>query len=186
MFNWPFSKRSATLKSKASARELPHIDIDFSLFSTNNEYIKVWLPHKLIIVLNNLSVMYGSSRPDIIKTLLFHHVYGIAAFETFVSWKKARDDGLAASDEAGSNVKLSPQRTDSIEYIGKSTENLKVWLPSLLKTDVTELAAAYDLGVSDYVRMVLVRSLLGERFYTGWQRYIGVVPAEAILDEKDV
>ena len=185
MFKWPFAKRGATLKAKASANAMPSVDIDFSQFAINGEYIKVWLPDRLISVLNNLSASYGTSRPDVIKTLLFRHVYGIATFEDFVAWKAAKDQEAAASRARDGAVKFSPQRSNSIEYVGKSTENLKVWLPAKLKSDLMEQARVHSLGVSDYVRMILVKALFGERFYNSWQRYIGVVPDEVMVDEKE-
>lgn len=185
MFNWPFAKRGATLKSKTSYSEMPSVYIDFSQYSTNDAYIKVWLPERLILVLNGLSASYGSSRPDVIKTLLFRHVFGIATFESFISWKSAKDQEAAASRKSDGPVKLSPQRSQSIEYIGKSTENLKVWLPAKLKSDLMEQATVHSLGVSDYVRMILVKALLGERFYNSWQSYIGAVPAEVMVDERE-
>lgn len=185
MFNWPFAKRGATLKSKAAANEMQSVDIDFSQYATNDEFIKVWLPDRLISVLNNLSASHGSSRPDVIKTLLFRHVYGIATFEAFVSWKAAKDQEATRSRAIDGAVKFSSQRSHSIEYIGKSTENLKIWVPAKLKSELIEQAAVYSLGVSDYVRMILVKALLGERFYNTWQSYIGAVPAEGIVDEKE-
>lgn len=183
MFNWPFAKRGATTKAKTSSGKIPPTDIDFNEFEFNDVYIKVWLPDKLVAVLNNLSATYGSSRPDVLKTLLFRHVYGIATFESFVSWKRVQDQESAARAVA-SEAKFSKRRSDSIDYIGKSTENLKIWLPTVLKADLVEQAAAHALGVSDYVRMALVKSLLGDRFYTCWQRYIGAVPEEAQSEEK--
>lgn len=184
MFNWPFAKRGSTMKTRASSDQMPQVDIDFARYASNDAYIKVWLPDKLVAVLNNLSATYGSSRPDVLKTLLFRHVYGIATFEAFVSWKRIQEQESAARAVA-SEAKFSKRRSDSIDYIGKSTENLKIWLPMLLKEDLVEQAEANALGVSDYVRMALVKSLLGDRFYTSWQRYIGAVPEEAQLEEKE-
>ena len=183
MFNWPFAKRGATAKSKSSSGEIPSTDIDFNEFAVNDLYIKVWLPDRLIYVINKLSANYGSSQPDVIKTILFRHVYGIAVFEAFAVWKINIHRQESSRHSSNDQVKLSPMRNLSMEFIGKSTENLKVWLPAKLKAEVEQLAATRVLGVSDYVRMVLVKELLGERFYLSWQQYIGAVPKEAIADE---
>lgn len=189
MFNWPFAKRGATAKAKTLSGDMPPTEINFDEFASNNDYIKVWLPDRLVTVINRLSANYGSSRPDVIKTILFRHVYGIAAFESFSAWKinihQQEAYKLRTSDQTSSDqVKFSPMRSQSIEFIGKSTENLKVWLPTKLKVDVEQLAATRGLGVSDYARMVLVKDLLGERFYLNWQQYIGIVPQDARNDES--
>lgn len=184
MFNWPFAKRGATAKAKSSSGEMPLTDIDFNEFAVNDLYIKVWLPDRLVSVINKLSANYGSSRPDVIKTILFRHVYGIAVFEAFSAWKINIHRQQSNRPSANDQVKLSPMRNHSMEFIGKSTENLKVWLPAKLKSEVEQLAAIRVLGVSDYVRMVLVKELLGERIYLSWQKYIGEVPKEAMADER--
>lgn len=184
MFNWPFAKRGATAKTKTSSGEMLPTDIDFEEFASNNAYIKVWLPDRLVTVINKLSANYGSSRPDVIKTILFRHVYGIAVFESFDAWKINIHQQQSRRSSSNDQVKFSPMRNHSMEFIGKSTENLKVWLPAKLKADVEELAATRALGVSDYVRMILVRDLLGERFFLSWQKYIGAVPQDARAEES--
>ena len=184
MFNWPFAKRGASAKTKTSSGEMPPTDIDFNEFALNDLYIKVWLPEQLVNVINKLSANYGSSRPDVIKTILFRHVYGIACFEAFSAWKINIERQESPRSRGNDQVKLSPMRNHSMEFIGKSTENLKVWLPTKLKVSVEELATTRGLGVSDYVRMVLVKELLGERFYLSWQQYIGAVPQETRNDES--
>ena len=185
MFNWPHASRGATQKAQERAAEIDRADLDYGLFSTNDAFIKVWLPDRLTTAIDRLSAEHQSSRPDVLRSILFQHIYGAMAFEGFVNWKHqldARRNAASASD--GSPTALfSRQRTQSIEVLGKSDTNFKFWIPAKLKQDLSTLAKADRLGISDYVRKVLVRVLLGERFFSDWQACIGQVPTAAKNEE---
>ena len=182
MFKWPFATRGVSRKTQGRSVSPPGANIEFAVFANNDAYIKVWLPDKLTQALDNLSVSHRVSRPDALRSVLFRHVYGVVTFEGFAQWKaEAAAQEAALTRESG--VKFSRERSSSIEFIGKSTENLKLWLPAALKNELALLAKADRLGISDYVRKVLVKEFLGERYYQDWQRYIGEVPAEALAEE---
>ena len=72
-----------------------------------------------------------------------------------------------------------------MEILGKSTTNLKLWLPARLKEDLLGVATQNALGVSDYVRWTLARVLLGEKLMMEWRRAIQDLPEGVKNDEAD-
>jgi hypothetical protein len=64
---------------------------------------------------------------------------------------------------------LGTARAVNAHYLGKATENVKLELPDALKRELESLAAKEGQPLSDYLRGVLARQLLGEGFYRCWQ-----------------
>ena len=185
MFRWPYASRGATQKARESAVKVDQSLLDFTLFASNDAFLKVWMPERLTTALDRLSAAHGSSRPDVLRTILFQHIYGVTAYEAFVAWKDQHDanKSQAAGTVHAVGAKLSRPRTASLEMLGKSDANFKFWIPARLKHDLSTLAKADALGISDYVRKLLVRVLLGERFFADWQAHIGQVPTAAKSEE---
>lgn len=64
---------------------------------------------------------------------------------------------------------FSTARAIHTHFLGKATEDVKLALPDALKRELENLAAQEGQPVSDYLRGVLARQLLGEGFYQRWQ-----------------
>lgn len=60
-------------------------------------------------------------------------------------------------------------RAVNAHFLGKATENVKLELPEALRWELETLAAEDGKPLSDYLRAVLARELLGEGFYRRWQ-----------------
>jgi hypothetical protein len=154
-------------------------ELDYAQFEKNDAWIKIWLPPKLIQALDLLSAAHDSSRPDVLRGLLFEHVYGRQELEGLIAWKRRRDgDDGRMLREPGQEYEFAPPRIASIDMFGKATEDIKLWLPKRLKDDITALANNAGMGISDYIRKTLVRILLGEKTHQQWQAAIGNVPAD--------
>lgn len=211
MWIWPFSSRGSRGNGK-SLDVLPVVlPTDLSVFGNNNACIKLWLPEKLTVTLDSLSDTHGMSRPDVLRWLLFEHVYGRAAFEQLREWKRRqeelkrqrvaewerkRQEALARQPNEAAvpqyDVKFSPARFHepspraiTATLLGKSVEDFKLWLPQPLRDELVRLAAIETLSLSDYLRKTLVRILLGESFHHRWQQAIGKLPAEVSAFERD-
>jgi len=169
---WPFASRGARV-SAMDLSTLPPI-IDFALFAINDVAIKLWLPIRLVTALDTISADTEASRPDILRRLFFEHVYGRVLFEQLVVWQKQQEQ-TPPPPAVPPMIRCSPSRASSIEYLGKSTEDYKLWLPLPLKTELESLAKKDGLGLSDYLRKILVRLLLGETAYAQWRTVIGEV-----------
>jgi hypothetical protein len=133
------------------------------------------------------------SRPDVLRWLLFEHVYGRPAFEQLKAWKQQKDAEEEARRQIAKSthgVKFSPprgipsERAVTHQLLGKSIEDFKLWLPSLLKEQLAQLARIEGQGLSDYLRKTLVRILFGEAFHHQWRKAIGKLPREVELFEQ--
>lgn len=186
---WPFAKRGTRVDA-VQAPELPvQLPIDLTVFAKNDACIKLWLPEKLTLALDAMSATHSMSRPDVLRSLLFEHVYGRPALDQLKEWKRKKDAEEARrleqtkTDEP--HIQYSPkdevrysQRRVTADFLGKSREDLKLWLPAPLKAELEQLANAETLGLSDYLRKTLVRILLGESFHHQWRAAIGTLPDE--------
>jgi len=192
---WPFAKRGTRVDA-VTEPALPIVPpTELAAFSRNDACIKLWLPEKLITALDVLSATHEMSRPDVLRWLLFEHVYGRPALDRLKAWKREKDANDARRQEqppaVGSGVMFSPkqptlsERQITTRLLGKSVEDCKLWLPSPLKAELETLAKAEGLALSDYTRKTLVRVLLGESFHHRWQTAIGKVPAEVQKFEQN-
>ena len=198
---WPFSSRSSQYGTIApQPQDLPN----FKDFEKTDALLKVWLPQVLSDRVNWLSKARDVSRPDVIRALLFEHLYGRVAYEAFVNYaarnraevelKLARQklsvtggpDDLAPGFHSG-DVKLSASRYTQIdlEHLGKSVDDIDVSLPWQLKFDLEAVAQMHRLSASGYVRKMLVLQLLGERVHRTWQDAVGAISKEVLAIEKD-
>lgn len=182
---WPFAKRGARTTTPDSVASS---ELDYALFEENGACVKIWLPEKLTQALDQLSAAYDASRPDVLRALLFEHVYGRQELEALIAWKQRRDKEAAASmlrEPQAPYTALEGKRSVAIDLFGKATEDIKLFLPRRLKAEIVTLAKTDGLGVSDYVRKTLVRMLLGEMVHQQWQTAIGNVSAEIRLAESE-
>lgn len=187
---WPFSSRGSRVDAAPNLSLPALLPPDLAVFGTNDVAIKLWLPEKLTLSLDVMSARHGSSRPDVLRWLLFEHVYGRPALEQLKDWKRKKDAETAeasrrsAAGRVGFEAKLSPRRADPSErtitaqLLGKSVEDIKLWVPSPLKRQLDALATMEGLGLSDYLRITLVRILLGEAFHHQWRLAVGKLSKE--------
>lgn len=194
---WPFAKRGTRLDIHPAVVLSPVLPDDLSIFGKNDACIKLWLPEKLTKSLDALSSSHGMSRPDVLRQLIFEHVYGRAGLEQLKAWKKKKDAEdaevrrLAAEKPAvDSGIRFSParaqfsERSITTQLLGKSIEDFKLWLPSILKDQLATLASMEELGLSDYLRKTLVRILLGEAFHHQWRVAVGKLHEEVLRFES--
>lgn len=196
---WPFSSRSSQDGTIApTPRDLP----DSGEFEQNDTEVKVWLPQLLLDRVNWLSKTRDASRPDVIRALLFEHLYGRVAYEALVRYAAdkraeavltlARQTQLATwsttvkGTPSSDDIRMSKTRSTEVDlkWLGKSIDDLEVKLPSRMKVDLEEVAARYHLTASSYVRKMLVLQLLGEPVHTAWQKAVGVISKDVLQIEK--
>jgi len=138
-----------------------------------------------------MSAAHGMSRPDVLRWLLFQHVYGWPVLDNLKAWKHKKEADEARQRAIGSGLMFSPKQAERSErritaqLLGKSVEDFKLWMPLPLRAELVRLARAETLGLSDYIRKTLVRVLLGKSFHHRWQEAIGKLPGEVLQLEKD-
>jgi hypothetical protein len=145
---WPFSTRFSRADASPVIALPIHLPKDLSLFAQNDACIKLWLPEKLVEGLEALSASHSMSRPDVLRWLIFEHVYGRPALERLHAWKRQKDAEEAErrrreaeQPTADICIKYSmpraaatPERTYTAQLLGKSVGDFKLWLPSPLKS----------------------------------------------------
>ncbi len=180
MFKWPFSSRSATEKSRETAKLQAPAPINYEEFLNNDTYIKLWLPDIVENGLSALSVASDSSRQDVLRSVLFRHLYGVVAFEELAQWHM---NFLQTPSQHDAGPKFSKPRGIPMSAIGKSTTNMKVWIPIKMKQDLDELAKQNSLGISEYVRKLLVAVFYGESFLKRCDQAVFALTDEHPTDE---
>lgn len=197
---WPFSSRSSRHGTIApEPKDLPNC----SEFELNDRKIKVWLPQVLVDRVNWLSKARDASRPDVIRALLFEHLYGRVAYEELARYaadKRAEaaltfarrtqsesfSTAFMATSLSGDITKSADRSTQvDLEWIGKSIDDIDIKLPSRMKVDLEDIADKHDLTASSYVRKMLVLQLLGEPIHTAWQKAVGAISRDVLQIEKD-
>lgn len=181
MFRWPFSTRGATKKAREQAKPCEPKPVDFDEFASNDTYIKVALPELVDSVIDTLSTRHESSRPDVVRATLFRHLYGSLAYDDFLVWKREAATHKAAEGNTG--PLLSPKRGISLYDIGKSTSNIKYWIPARMKEDLQTVASSSGQTLSVYVRLLLIRDFLGDTKYRSLSEDELKPPSTALADE---
>ena len=200
---WPFASRGSRGAAVApTPSDLPK----FSQYELNDASIKVWLPQLLSERLDWISKRKDASRPDVIRALLFEHLYGRIAYLALLEFEANRRAERLLADARGTArhsdgvgretatsvtndpaVMFSRSRTSQLdaEIIGKPTDNLRLELPGRLKEDLARVARVHGLTPSSYVRKALVQELCGEDVHTRWQYAIGRVGRDVERLERD-
>ena len=85
----------------------------------------------------------------------------------------------------GDISEISPSALEA-EDSSTNAVPIKLFLPARLKLELQDLADAAKQPLSDYLRAVLARQLLGERFFREWQAALAKANAEAARHESDI
>ena len=139
---WPYASRGSRFMGEVN--EISPSTLEAEDFITNAVSIKLWLPEKLVAAIDVLCEQHDASRPDLLRWILFEHVFG--------------------------RLELT---------------HLKRRMSARLKLELQDLADAARQPLSDYLRAVLARHLLGERFFREWQAALAKANAEAARHESD-
>ena len=195
---WPFSNRGPRLDVEdAMLKHKP--DFDFAPFERNDVSIKLWMPEKIITSIDVLSLQHEVSRPDILRWVFFEHAYGRELFAGLCLYEELllqpedhmpRFARKVASESAvlysESRKQVDTERAINQRFLGKATEDVKLWLPRPLKDVLQELADNKDEPLSDYLRSALVRHLFGEQFYDKLQEALASINQRALEHERPV
>ena len=160
---WPFKTRGSRFHGDLSERS-PSL-IGKHDFSTNDAVIKLWLPDELVAALDVISAERDASRPDVLRWILFEHAYGRTEFAHLCNRAQGRAVRCRDLAVVAPNGVCEPTtRPTAAPALGKNLEDIKLHLPAQLRRDLERLAALYRQPLSDYLRGVLARALMGELF----------------------
>jgi hypothetical protein len=148
---------------------------DWDQISFDDSPQKIWLPESLDDCLTVLCDRFKQSKSDLVRNALMVHVYGRLVFEQLVAnglwWPTRRTEfpqegrrkfSLQGSGTVSSNKNLSDApRPEFIKAFGKSTADIKVWMPFQLVRELSKLAEESGLTFSEYCRRALTAYYLG-------------------------
>lgn len=184
---WPYKSRYSRFEGDID--EVAPSALGETDFSVNQTPIKLWLPEKLLNALDVLCSHYDATRPDVLRALFFEHAFG--SVELVHLDRRARK---AREDAEKSRIMFSPPRIKAEDkttaravnqqFLGKATEDIKLFLPAPLKIELEALAVGSGKRLSDYLRGVLARVLLGKRLFQAWQQALAQANAEARRHEE--
>lgn len=180
-----FFKRSRNQKSPAQERmqdqkqfNISMTGRDFGDLFTCSVALKVWLPESTEKQLEEISAFLEISLSDLLRQILFVHLYGRYDFIGYVerelhTFKEPEDvhhrikfcldmpwHHFEAEDAADYERKLE-EWLQSQPPIEKQVAATKVFLPERMKADLTALAEKKLIPVSEYCRGVIVSHLMG-------------------------
>jgi hypothetical protein len=171
---WPFASRGARAATVAPTSQ--GAALDYSAYTVNDVLVTLWLPQRILDALDTVSAETDTSRPDVIRALLFEHLYGRVELARLQAWARTRPPP-PEPDIKFSTKRYPIDRNANVQMLGKSAMDLKLGLPSPLKESLKAHAKAEGLGLSDGIRKILVLRLLGAEFHVRWQVAVGLVPA---------
>lgn len=186
---WPYATRGSRFLGDVS--ELSPSALENEDFSTNPVSIKLWLPEKLVAAIDILCDQHDASRPDVLRWVFFEHVFGRVEFAHLKRRMSAQLKALEkveimrSARRATTDQGPTPREINA-HHLGKATEDLKLFLPDRLKRELQGLADAAKQPLSDYLRAILARHLLGERFFREWQAALAIANAQASQHESDI
>lgn len=169
---WPYIKRRTPFHG--DIRERSPSQLVGERFDINDAAIKLWMPDRLLAAVDVLTFEQMMSRADVLRWILFEHVFGRAELAHLRERQRLRDLNRLIDDRPMFSRKTAgaSARALRVRFMGKSTEEMKVEVPSLLRESLLALASESGEALSEYVRRILARDLLPEREYQQWQAAI--------------
>lgn len=140
----------------------------YNAYSKRDASITLWLPESIKDRLNEVCTYIDTSVSDLIRQILFIHMYGRVDFLGLLQSK--HPTALNSHIDTGIVPEITPQVELELKAIKKkpsknvaevSTSSVKVWVPSKMKTDLDQLAIKNKTSLSDYSRHVIITHLLG-------------------------
>jgi len=108
---WPFSKRGCRAGTPSpQPSDLPPLGD----FEKSDAGLKIWLPQVLVDRINWLSVKLNASRPDVVRGLIFEHVYGRVAYVALIA---SQEQGRQSPQPVFNTLNTARMRQDSIDQL---------------------------------------------------------------------
>ena len=175
---WPFAKRESRFGGDAD-EHFPS-DIRPQDFKDNKATIKLWLPSKILAGIDIIGQRYHAGRPDVLRAILFEHVFGRAELVQLDIRERRRRSKLMEGMPDVCFMRREPETYDTARaitagLIGKAEHDVKLELPSKLRDELVCLAEGAKQPISEYIRGVLVREILGEALYQRWVQALEAV-----------
>lgn len=173
-------------RSKDDARPIDVVKqqrITYKVSMTGKEYsdmqqckvtLKVWLPESVETQLGELTSYLNTSLSDLVRQILFQHLYGRYDLIGLVERQKF-DPEKPDVPYSGARFSIAAPRTESSAPPKppppppKKIAGVKVFIPERMRKDLDTLAGAKYQTISEYVRLVILNHLFGALQSAGFQ-----------------
>ena len=171
------------VKQQRVAYKVRMTDREYTDMRQCNITLKVWLPESVEAQLGELTSYLNTSLSDLIRQILFQHLYGRYDLIGLVERQKF-DPEQPDKPYSGARFSLGPASTKSSALPEKPVQppppkkiaGVKVFIPERMRKDLEILAGAKYQNISEYVRLVILNHLFGAFHSTGIQ---ATVPSNA-------
>lgn len=148
---------------------------DYSDMRTCDVTLKVWLPESVEKQLGELTAYLNTSLSDLIRQILFQHLYGRYDLIGLVERQKFDQE----NPYGGVRFSVSPSKAGSQPPpVPPKVAGVKVFIPERMRNDLDSLAGAKFQTISEYVRLVILNHLFGALHAAG----IPTTPPDSIKD----
>lgn len=168
LFSWK-RRRTEPPPSADRFNPLPTSSFDWSAFEDARSWvsIKIWLEPDLVEKIDLLADYRYQSRSEVMRDLLFVALYGHFVYAQLLSERRGvlRDPGHLQSGErvlfdipsttAGDEDSHSPSKS------AKKIENIRLFLPQVMRLSLKKIASKQDKTLSDASRTIIEEAMFG-------------------------
>lgn len=133
---------------------------DYSELKECSLTLKVWLPEEVEVQLGELTWYLNTSLSDLVRQILFQHLYGRYDLIGLVERQKFAFESPYAG-VCSSVSEYGDQEDKYGEGFRPKIAGIKVFIPEQMRDDLKSLADAKHKTISEYVRNVIVNHLFG-------------------------
>lgn len=146
-----------SIKQQRVAYKVNMTGKDYSDMPQNNVTLKVWLPESVETQLGELTSYLNTSLSDLIRQILFQHLYGRYDLIGLVERQKFDPE----KPYEGVRFSVSSAAPSATQPTPKKVAGVKVFIPERMRKDLDILAGAKYQTISEYVRLVILNHLFG-------------------------
>lgn len=155
---------------------------DMAHLAQHDVAVKMWLPEAVAQTLKWVADHEGVSQSSWLREHLTGYVYGQAAL--LAHRIRAKRSGNSDIRFSRSSANQTPGRwIYKVPQLGKNAVAFKVWMGEQMKSDLSALAAHAGVGLSPFLREVLVGELFGRGSLPERPQIVGQPSDEALAWE---
>jgi hypothetical protein len=155
---------------------------DMGQLAQHDVAVKVWLPEVVAQTLKWVADHEGVSQSSWVREHLMGYVYGQAALLAYRIRAKRAGNGDIRFSRSGGKQALG-RWIYKVPQLGKNAVAFKVWMGEQMQSDLSALATHAGVGLSPFLREVLVGELFGRGSLPERPEIVGQPSDEALAWE---
>ncbi len=157
---------------------------DLSSLDKHDVAIKIWLPELVARTLKWVTGHEDVSQSRWVRELLLSYVYGrVAVLAHHIRGRRSAENGPLCS--RGPVDRGAGRWIYKVPQLGKNTIAFKIWVSQQMRDDLEILAKHAGVGLSPFVREVIVGDLFGRGSLPERPKIIGMTTDAATAWERD-